>query len=72
MKEHEQMATKQAFTAMDEEFKKMAKAGMTIVKLLPEEGEKFYKLAYDTTWEQIIKAAPEYGPKLRKASTKNP
>ena len=45
---------------------------MTIVKLLPQEGEKFYKLAYDTTWEQIIKTAPEYGPKLRKASTKNP
>ena len=72
MKEHEQMATKQAFTAMAEEFKKMEKAGMTIVKLLPQEGEKFYNLAYDTTWEQIIKTAPEYGPKLRKASTKNP
>ena len=72
MKEHELIADKQAINTMAEEWKKMEKAGMKILKLLPEEGEKFYKLAYDTTWEQIIKTAPEYGPKLRKATMKNP
>jgi len=72
MKEHELIADKQATTSMAEEWQKMEKAGMKIIKLLPEEGEKFYKLAYDTTWEQVIKAAPEYGPKLRKASSKTP
>ncbi|MEW6667118.1 MAG: TRAP transporter substrate-binding protein DctP [Thermodesulfobacteriota bacterium] len=72
MKEHEIIAEKQAITSMAEEWKKMEKAGMKILKLLPEEGEKFYKLAYDMTWEQVIKAAPDYGPKLKKASSKKP
>ncbi len=72
MKEYEQIASKRAFTLMDQEYKKMDQAGMKIIKLVPEDGEKFYKLAYDTTWEQILKAAPEYGPKLRKAMSKAP
>jgi len=70
MKEYEQLATKRALTLVEQENKVMEKAGMRTIKLLPEEGEKFVKLAYDSTWEQIIKAAPEYGPKLRQATSK--
>ena len=72
MIEYEQIASKRAFTLMDQEYKKMEQAGMKTIKLPPEDGDKFYKLAYDTTWEQILKAAPEYGPKLRKAMSKAP
>ena len=43
---------------------------MKTIELLPEEREKFIKLAYDKTWEVVLKAAPEYGPKLRKAISK--
>jgi TRAP-type C4-dicarboxylate transport system substrate-binding protein len=70
MKEYEQIATKRVFALVEQEDKVREKAGMRTIRLLPEEGEKFIKLAYDTTWEQIIKVAPEYGPKLRKASSK--
>ncbi len=71
MKEYEQIATDRMFKIkIAEEDKVREKAGMKTIKLLPEEAEKFIKIAYDSTWEQIIKAAPEYGPKLRKASSK--
>ena len=45
-------------------------AGMKDIVLPPAEAEKFYKLAYDKTWEVVIKNAPEYGPKLRELSSK--
>jgi len=44
---------------------------MRVVKLPPEGAQKFVKLAYDMTWEQVIKGDPEYGPKLRKATLKD-
>ena len=70
MKEYEQIATKRAFTIVEQEDKVREKAGMRVIKLPPEDGEKLVKLGYDTTWEVIIKDAPEYGPKLRKATSK--
>ena len=45
-------------------------AGMKDIVLPPAEAEKFYNLAYDKTWEVVIKNAPEYGPKLRELSSK--
>jgi hypothetical protein len=44
---------------------------MKIIQLPPGEAEKFVKTAYDMTWEEVIKAAPEYGPKLKKAMSKS-
>ena len=70
MKDYEQIATQRAFMLMDQENKILEKAGVKIIKLSPEDSEKFIKLAYDSTWEQVIKSAPEYGPKLRELSSK--
>ena len=41
------------------------KAGMSIINLPSEEAKKFRKIAYDATWEVVIKDSPDYGPKLR-------
>lgn len=46
------------------------KAGMRTLTLPREDAAKFTQLAYDSTWEYLIKAAPEYGPKLRKLTVK--
>jgi hypothetical protein len=55
---------------LEKEERVREKAGMKNIKLPPEDAEKFVKTAYDATWEEILKAAPEYGPKLRKAMSK--
>ncbi len=70
MKEYEQIATKRALALVEQEDKVREKAGMRIIKLPREDAEKFVKLGYDMTWEVVIKAAPENGPKLRKAMSK--
>ena len=46
-------------------------AGMKTIKLPPEEAAKFIKICYDKTWEYVTEAAPEYAPKLRKASSRS-
>ncbi|MFH1488425.1 MAG: hypothetical protein ABII06_05935 [Pseudomonadota bacterium] len=46
------------------------KAGMKTIKLPPEEAAKFVKICYDKTWEYVTETAPEYAPKLRKASSR--
>jgi hypothetical protein len=48
----------------------MRKAGMRTLTLSPEDTAKFLQVAYDSTWEYLIKAAPEYGPKLRKLTVR--
>jgi TRAP-type C4-dicarboxylate transport system substrate-binding protein len=55
---------------MDKEDEVRKAAGMKDIVLAPAEAEKFRKLAYDKTWEVVIKNAPEYGPKLRELSSK--
>jgi TRAP-type C4-dicarboxylate transport system substrate-binding protein len=55
---------------MDKEDKVRKAAGMKDIVLPPAEAEKFRKLAYDKTWEVVIKNAPENGPKLRELSSK--
>jgi TRAP-type transport system periplasmic protein len=47
------------------------KAGMRYIQMAPAEGEKFRKICYDNTWDYVIQSAPEYGPKLRKATLKS-
>jgi hypothetical protein len=46
------------------------KAGVKTIQLPPEEAAKFVKTAYDYTWEEVLKSATEYGPKLRKAMSR--
>jgi TRAP-type C4-dicarboxylate transport system substrate-binding protein len=70
MKEYEYISTMRGLMIAEKEDKVREKAGMRVIKLPPEEAQKFVKLAYDMTWEQVLKAAPEYGPKLKKATLK--
>jgi len=48
----------------------IAKAGVQVISLPPKDAELFYNLAYETTWEEVLKGAPEYAAKLRKMLTK--
>ena len=48
----------------------MLKAGMTIISLPSSEAKKFRDLAYNVTWETVIKDAPEFGPQLRELTTR--
>ncbi len=71
IQEHEYIGSMRNEMILQKEEKVREKAGMKIIELPPAEAEKFVKTAYDMTWEQILKAAPEYGPKLRKAMSKS-
>ena len=70
MKDFEYIATMRTLMVMEMEDKTREKAGMKIIKLSDEDGAKLIKTSYEATWEQVLKAAPEYGPKLKKASSK--
>jgi len=70
IQEHEYIGTARNYMLVEKEERVREKAGMKNLKLPPEDAEKFVKTAYDATWEEIMKAAPEYGPKLRKAMSK--
>jgi hypothetical protein len=56
---------------MEQEDKIRKAAGMKDIVLSPEVAKKFVKTAYDSTWELVIKNAPEYGPKLRELSSRS-
>ena len=45
--------------------KRQADAGIQVIQLDPAQSKIFLKAAYDGGWEQIIKASPTKGPKLR-------
>ena len=70
IQEHEYIGTMRNYMILEKEERVREKARMTIIQLSGEESEKFVKTAYDYTWEEVLKAAPEYGPKLRKAMSK--
>jgi TRAP-type C4-dicarboxylate transport system substrate-binding protein len=71
IQEHEYIGTARNNMILEKEEGVREKAGMKIIQLSPEEAGKFYKTAYDYTWEEVIKTASEYGPKLRKAMSKS-
>lgn len=52
------------------EDERQRKQGIQIVSLQGEERAKYLRLAEDTAWEAVIKASPEYGPRLKKAAAK--
>jgi TRAP-type C4-dicarboxylate transport system substrate-binding protein len=70
IQEHEYVGSMRNYMILEKEERVREKAGMKTLKLPPGEAEKFVKTAYDMTWEEILKAAPEYGPKLRKAMSR--
>lgn len=55
---------------LDKEERVREKAGVKIIKLPPADAEAFVKAAYDNTWAEVMKSAPDYGPKLKNASSK--
>ncbi len=71
MKDHEYIGTMRALLIVEKEERVREKAGMKILKLPPNEAAKLISLASDTTWDQIIKASPDYGLKLKKLLSKN-
>jgi TRAP-type C4-dicarboxylate transport system substrate-binding protein len=71
IQEYEYIGTMRNYMILEKEERVREKAGMKIIQLPPGEAEKFVKTAYDMTWEEVIKAAPEYGPKLKKAMSKS-
>ncbi len=70
IQDHEYIGTMRNYMIVEKEERVREKAGMKNIKLPPEDAEKFFKTAYDATWKEILKAAPEYGPKLKKAMSK--
>ncbi|TAK88607.1 MAG: ABC transporter substrate-binding protein [Betaproteobacteria bacterium] len=52
------------------EDERQRKQGIQIITLIGEQRDKYLKLADETAWQAVIKAAPEYGPKLKQALSK--
>jgi TRAP-type C4-dicarboxylate transport system substrate-binding protein len=42
-----------------------AKNGIQVVTLAPKEAQEYLRIAYDAGWDEIMKIAPEHGPRLR-------
>jgi TRAP-type C4-dicarboxylate transport system substrate-binding protein len=70
MKEMEYIASMRNFMIMEKEDNVRRKAGMEFIQLPPEEATKLSLVVIEKTWEYVIQSAPEYGPKLQKASSK--
>jgi TRAP-type C4-dicarboxylate transport system substrate-binding protein len=70
MEDFEYIGYAQQVVRVELERETMIKAGMTMISLPPSEAKKFRDLAYNITWEQVIKDCPEYGPKLREMTTR--
>ena len=52
------------------EWEKMEAAGMERINLPPAEAKKLVKIAYDKTWEKVLKDAPEDGPRMKELLTR--
>lgn len=70
MQDMEYIATMRNDLLIEKEERVRAAAGMKTLVLPPEEAKKFRKICYEKTWEAVTERAPEYAPKLRKASSK--
>ena len=71
IKDVEYIGTMRNEMIMEAEDKIRKAAGMQDIELEPEVARKFVETAYGATWDVVIKAAPEYGPKLKELSSKS-
>jgi TRAP-type C4-dicarboxylate transport system substrate-binding protein len=71
IKDVEYIGSMRNYMIMDTEDKIRKAAGMKDIVLPPEVANKFVKIAYDETWDLVIKNAPEYGPRLRQLSSRS-
>jgi len=55
---------------IDREWEKMEAAGMQRLNLPPAEARKLVQIAYDKTWEKVIKDAPKDGPRAKELLTR--
>ncbi|HPU28982.1 MAG TPA: TRAP transporter substrate-binding protein DctP [Syntrophorhabdaceae bacterium] len=70
MQDMEYVATMRQMMIMEKEDNVRRKAKMEFIELPSEEAQKLLKIIHDETWKFVIQSAPEYGPKLQKATTK--
>lgn len=70
MQDMEYIATMRQLMIIEKEDNVRKKAGMEFIQLPPEEATKLLKVIHDETWKFVIQNAPDYGPKLQKASSK--
>ncbi len=70
IQEHEYIGTARNYMILDKEERVREKAGMKILKLSGADADNFVKAAYDNTWAEVLKSAPDYGPRLRKTMSK--
>jgi len=61
----EGIAVTKLLMTQEDEWKVMQAAGMEELVLPPADAKKFLDLAYERTWEWIIKNAPVYGPQFK-------
>jgi TRAP-type C4-dicarboxylate transport system substrate-binding protein len=70
MKDMEYIATMRLIMIAEKEDSVRKQAGMEYLQLPPADAERFRTLAYEKTWELVLKNSPENGPKLRELSSK--
>ena len=70
MEDMEYIGTMRNALIVEKEDRIRKKAGMKTLKLSPAEAKKFRNICYEKTWEYVTGMAPEYAPKLRKASSR--
>lgn len=70
IQKYEYIGTIRNYKLVEKEERIREKAGMKNIQLPPKDAEKFVHTAYEVTWQEIFKSAPEYGPKLRKAMSR--
>jgi hypothetical protein len=48
----------------------LEKNGMKVIKLDPQVGSQYLKIAYDAHWDELSKAIPDNAKKLRQLTSK--
>lgn len=70
IKENEKIVGKIFLSYHETELEKAQKAGVKLINFSPEDAKYFIETAYRMGWENLLKKAPKYGPRLRELSTK--
>jgi TRAP-type C4-dicarboxylate transport system substrate-binding protein len=66
----ELIATERLWKDVQREWETMQRAGMRKCELPAADAKKFLDMAYEVTWNKVIKDDPIYGPQFRKLTSK--
>ena len=69
-REHEVKWTAALTQVAEKEYKKLQGLGMEVIKFSPPDTKWYLDTAYKAHWDEVIKNAPELGPKLRRLISK--